>query len=211
MRSLRVRFVPVATFLVLQWCTAIVRTDLRLSTLLVSERDRLSTCHLPWIGQSLPGGGAYPKRFEFDALLNDGLSVHLRPIRPDERMAFVAFHDEEMVAVGRYDVLPECSVDDLKIAEVAFLVRDDFQGRGVGSRLLQHPTSVAVVGASRDDNSIGGRLFRNLLVRSFAGPLYPVNPSAEYVHSVKAYPTVRDIPGPVELAFITVPACGWSV
>ncbi len=268
---------------------------------------------------------AYPKQFEFDALLNDGLSIHLRPIRPDDidalamfhqrldpqsiynrffsqktdlspeelrhftsvdfedRMAFVAIHEEEIVAVGRYDVIPERTGDEVKLAEVAFLVRDDFQGRGVGSRLLQHlavygrlkgvtdfeayvladntkmlrlfrksgykvtskldtgvfrveysiahslearetewvhekravsasilpllhPSSVAVIGASRDDSSIGGRLFRNLLVTSFAGPLYPINPSAEYVHSVNAYPTVRDVPGPVDLAFITVPA-----
>jgi acetyl coenzyme A synthetase (ADP forming)-like protein len=69
-----------------------------------------------------------------------------------------------------------------------------------------YPRSIAVVGASRNAESIGGRLFHNLLSGKFSGPIYPVNPAASYVHSVKAYKTVMDIPDPVDLAFIVVPA-----
>jgi acetate---CoA ligase (ADP-forming) len=68
------------------------------------------------------------------------------------------------------------------------------------------PRSVAVIGASRSRGSIGGEVFHNLLVTGFEGPAYPVNPSAEVVQSVVAYPTVEDIPGPVDLAVIVVPA-----
>ncbi|HEX2154525.1 MAG TPA: GNAT family N-acetyltransferase [Acidimicrobiia bacterium] len=68
------------------------------------------------------------------------------------------------------------------------------------------PRSVAVIGASTDPASIGNRLFRNLLRDGFTGPLYPVNPNARVVNSVRAYPTINDIPDDVDLAFIVVPA-----
>jgi acetate---CoA ligase (ADP-forming) len=69
-----------------------------------------------------------------------------------------------------------------------------------------HPRSVAVIGASRRRDTISGRVFHNLLSYGFNGPVYPVNPVAEVVQSVPAYPTVDAIPGPVDLAVIVVPA-----
>jgi acetyl coenzyme A synthetase (ADP forming)-like protein len=68
------------------------------------------------------------------------------------------------------------------------------------------PRSVAVVGASRNTDSVGHQVLSNLLAAGFAGPVYPVNPGAEYVASVKAYPTLLDIPGAVDLAVVAVPA-----
>ncbi len=80
--------------------------------------------------------------------------------------------------------------------------------RAVAASLMPifYPSSVAVVGASRDPLSIGGRLFKNILNGDFTGPVYPVNPHAEVVRSVKAYRSVLDIPEHVDLAFIVVPA-----
>jgi acetate---CoA ligase (ADP-forming) len=68
------------------------------------------------------------------------------------------------------------------------------------------PRAVAVVGASRDRGTVGGRVFHNLLAAGFEGPVYPVNPRAEVVQSVLAYRSVADIPGPVDLAVVAVPA-----
>ncbi len=69
-----------------------------------------------------------------------------------------------------------------------------------------YPTSVAVIGASRDPDSIGGRLLANLLAGDFTGPVYPVNPKATVVRSMRAYPSVLDIDDRVDLAVIVVPA-----
>jgi acetyl coenzyme A synthetase (ADP forming)-like protein len=218
----------------------------------------------------------------------------------DQRMAFVAIHDDEMVAVGRYDLIEREGAPDAVgesatvadesedvagdgVAEVAFLVEDAYQGRGIGTHLLRllsaharlhevtrfrafvlaenermlrvfrdsgyevrrelsgglfeleiptqyteaarkaaadhekwaistslsglfRPESVAVIGASRDPASIGGQLFGNLLGTGFAGPVYPVNPSARVVRSVRAYPSIGDVPEQVDLAFIVTPA-----
>jgi len=71
---------------------------------------------------------------------------------------------------------------------------------------LFYPTSIAVIGASRDKSSIGGRLFNNIINADFNGPVYPVNPKASVVRSIHSYPSVTDIPGSVDLAFIVVPA-----
>jgi acetyl coenzyme A synthetase (ADP forming)-like protein len=70
---------------------------------------------------------------------------------------------------------------------------------------LFYPTSIAVIGASRNKASIGGRLFNNIINADFNGPVYPVNPKAAVVRSIHSYPSVIDIPGPVDLAFIVVP------
>jgi acetyltransferase len=67
------------------------------------------------------------------------------------------------------------------------------------------PQSVAVVGASTRAGSLGRNLFDKMLAADFNGPIYPVHPTAQYVHSVKAYPTILDVPGPVNLAVIVVP------
>ncbi|HET9888491.1 MAG TPA: CoA-binding protein, partial [bacterium] len=67
------------------------------------------------------------------------------------------------------------------------------------------PRSVAVVGASTRHGSIGREILHNLIVGDFQGKLFPVNPKAEYIHSIKAYPSILAVPDPVDLAIIVVP------
>ena len=68
------------------------------------------------------------------------------------------------------------------------------------------PQSVAVIGASRDTNSIGGRILANLVEHGFKGALYPVNPRAETLHGLEVYPNLSAAPQPVDLAVIATPA-----
>jgi acetate---CoA ligase (ADP-forming) len=67
------------------------------------------------------------------------------------------------------------------------------------------PSSVAVVGASRRRDSIGWNIVHNLFRFGFSGKVFPVNPRAEVLHSVKCYPAVTAIPDPVDLAIVAVP------
>jgi len=71
--------------------------------------------------------------------------------------------------------------------------------------VLFRPGSVAVVGTSRRPGTIGYQILDNLIRHGYAGVVYPVNPAAEAVHSIRAYPSVSAIPGPVELAVVVVP------
>lgn len=67
------------------------------------------------------------------------------------------------------------------------------------------PKSVAVIGASRKRRSIGHEILRNLIDFEFQGKVFPVNPRAEAIHSMKCYPRVGQIPDQVDLAVIAVP------
>src|SRR6476660_6249019 len=73
-------------------------------------------------------------------------------------------------------------------------------------RRLLAPTSIAVIGAGRRPGTIGHEVFRNLLACQFAGPVYPVNARDGACASVRAYPTILDVPDEVDLAVVTVPA-----
>ena len=67
------------------------------------------------------------------------------------------------------------------------------------------PKSIAVVGASRQKDTIAWQILDNLVTWGFNGSVYPVNPHAEQIHSIKCWPSVAAIPEPVDLAVIVVP------
>jgi acetyltransferase len=67
------------------------------------------------------------------------------------------------------------------------------------------PRSVAVIGASRSPTHIGNQITKNIIQYGFTGAVFPVNPSANAVCSVKAYPDIASVPDPVDLAVIVVP------
>jgi len=66
------------------------------------------------------------------------------------------------------------------------------------------PRSVAVIGASRRRQTIGREILANLVNYGFQGPVYPVNPTADAIHSIRCFRSIGDIPGPVDLAIVTV-------
>jgi acyl-CoA synthetase (NDP forming)/RimJ/RimL family protein N-acetyltransferase len=194
-----------------------------------------------------------------------------------DRVAFILLVAGQMIAVGRYDTIKP------GLAEVAFLVEDRHQGRGIGQLLLEHlaqagrergvekfiaevlpdnqamihtfrdagyqvksafedgvmelefaidptetaigvmqqrehraesasierffkPRSVAVIGASRKQDTIGQVLVRNLVLGDFTGRIHVVNPNADSVAGMPAWDSVGEIPGEVDVAVVAVPA-----
>ena len=69
-----------------------------------------------------------------------------------------------------------------------------------------YPGSVAVIGASREEASIGYRLLESLQGSHFTGMIVPVNPHATEIAGLRTFPSLRDIPSQVDLAVIAVPA-----
>ncbi|WP_416958287.1 GNAT family N-acetyltransferase [Nocardioides sp. T5] len=194
-----------------------------------------------------------------------------------DRVAMILLVAGHMIAVGRYDTIRP------GYAEVAFLVEDAHQGRGIGQLLLEHlaqagrergidefvaevlpdnqamihtfkdagyqvrstfedgvmelvfridptdtalgvmeqrehraeyasierffsPRSVAIIGASRRQDTIGRALVRHLVLGNFTGRIHVVNPSADSVSGMPAWKSVGDIPGDVDVAIVAVPA-----
>ena len=68
------------------------------------------------------------------------------------------------------------------------------------------PTSIAVIGASRHRGTVAGELVPNLVDGGFSGTIHPINPHAQSVAGLPAHPSMRDLPEPVELALVAVPA-----
>ncbi len=205
---------------------------------------------------------------------------HFTTLDGADRVSLVAQRGPDIVAVARYDRLP-----DGEVAEVAFVVEDRFQGIGLGTLLLERlvligrhygikrfvaytlgdnykmlevfkkagfasqstrsegvvkvvmdimptraateaaqerdrqavvrsigrllkPRSIAVIGVSRKKGTIGREVVQNLISGEFGGPVYPVNPTAEFILSIPCWHSVEAIPGPVDLAIVAVPAEG---
>jgi len=71
---------------------------------------------------------------------------------------------------------------------------------------LFRPKSVAVIGASTKEFSIGNRVIRNLVDFEFKGPIYPINPKADEVRGIKAYKSIMDVPDGVDVVHMVIPA-----
>jgi len=73
-------------------------------------------------------------------------------------------------------------------------------------RKLFEPNSVAVVGASRDEEKLGHLIVKNLKEADFEGKIYPVNPEADEILGLKCYPSLEEAPKKTQLAVIVIPA-----
>lgn len=71
---------------------------------------------------------------------------------------------------------------------------------------LMNPRSVAVIGASDQAGKIGNSVMKNLINGGYAGEIYPINPKADEIQGRKAYRSIEDVPGEVDVAVFAVPA-----
>ena len=71
---------------------------------------------------------------------------------------------------------------------------------------IMNPRAVAVVGASDGEGKIGNSVMKNIINGGYAGELYPINPKADEILGRKAYKSVKDVPGEIDVAVFAVPA-----
>jgi acetyl coenzyme A synthetase (ADP forming)-like protein len=72
-------------------------------------------------------------------------------------------------------------------------------------RIMQ-PDAVAVIGASAEDGKIGNSVMKNLINGGYRGEIYPIHPKLEEVMGRKAYKSVKDVPGKIDIAVFAIPA-----
>src|SRR5438445_968541 len=68
------------------------------------------------------------------------------------------------------------------------------------------PKSIAVIGASNRQGSVGRAVFANILLNEYTGTVYPVNPKDRSISGVRSYPSIGDLPESVDVAVVVVPA-----
>ncbi|MGD0943946.1 MAG: GNAT family N-acetyltransferase [Acidimicrobiales bacterium] len=248
-------------------------------------------------GEKLSTETVYFRFFSPRKRIGDEEIAHYVTVDYQDRLALVAVVEGELVAVARYDRCareapgapvaaspgtPPGTGAEEEDAEVAFVVRDDHQGRGLGTVLLEHlasaavqrgigrfvadalpenyrmlnvfrsagfdehalldsgvirvtmelasrpeylarvegrewtaavrsiehilrPSSIAVIGQSHERGSVGHDIVRNLLAGGFTGAVYPVDRQAGSVCGLRAYPSLGEIPGPIDLAVVALP------
>ncbi|GAA0896589.1 acetate--CoA ligase family protein [Pseudonocardia zijingensis] len=71
---------------------------------------------------------------------------------------------------------------------------------------MMRPNAVAVIGASAENGKIGNSVMKNLINGGYAGEIYPINPKADEILGKKAYKSIGDVPGDVDVAVFAVPA-----
>jgi acetyltransferase len=69
-----------------------------------------------------------------------------------------------------------------------------------------NPKRIAVIGASEREDSIGTKIFSNLIGAGYSGAVFPVNPFRQTVQGITAYPSISKVPSKIDLAVIATPA-----
>jgi acetyl coenzyme A synthetase (ADP forming)-like protein len=73
-------------------------------------------------------------------------------------------------------------------------------------RRIMRPNAVAVIGASSEDGKIGNSVMKNLINGGYQGQIYPIHPSAQEILGRRAYKSVKDVPGTIDVAVFAIPA-----
>ena len=137
-----------------------------------------------------------------------GISGFTASVLPQNRKMLGVFTQVGFSAHSRFEdgvIEVELGIEPTPEALAAIEARAATAEARSVERVLK-PTSIAVVGASRDPGSIGHQVLGQLVRHHFEGPVYPVNRDASYVASVRAWHSVVDLPGEVDLAVVCVPA-----
>ena len=111
----------------------------------------------------------------------------------------VSSHIEDGVVGLSFDILPTEQSKAVQLSR-------EHRAESRSMRTILYPERVAIIGASRREDSIGALVLRNLIEAGFQGELYPIHREAAEIQGLRAYPTILDAPGPVDLAVVVVPA-----
>jgi acetyl coenzyme A synthetase (ADP forming)-like protein len=71
---------------------------------------------------------------------------------------------------------------------------------------IMKPKAVAVIGASAENGKIGNSVMKNLINGGYPGEIYPIHPNADSIMGKKAYKSVKDVPGEIDVAVFAIPA-----
>ncbi|WP_121252753.1 bifunctional GNAT family N-acetyltransferase/acetate--CoA ligase family protein [Nocardioides ferulae] len=129
-------------------------------------------------------------------------------VLPDNVRMIQTFRDAGYQLVSEYEegvLVLEFPIDPTDTA-IGVMQTREHRAEAASIEKFFNPRSVAVIGASRRQETIGRQLVRNLVTGDFTGRVYAVNSSGSSVSGMPAYTSVSDIPGQVDVAIVAVPA-----
>ncbi|MGH3336026.1 MAG: GNAT family N-acetyltransferase, partial [Nocardioides sp.] len=137
-----------------------------------------------------------------------GVERFLAEVLPDNRKMINIFRDAGYRVVSEYDegvMLLEFPIDATDTA-MGLMANREHRAEAASIEKFFNARSIAVIGASRREATIGQVLVRNLVMGNFSGRVYAVNPTSESVSGLPAFATVGEIPDEVDVAIVAVPA-----
>ena len=137
-----------------------------------------------------------------------GVDRFVADVLPDNHVMIRTFRDAGYKIASEYDDGVMALVFDIDPTDTAIGVMEQREHRAESASIERffNPRSIAVIGASRRQDTIGRALVRNLVTGDFTGRVYAVNPSADAVSGLPTYPSVSEIPDDVDVAIVAVPA-----
>ncbi len=137
-----------------------------------------------------------------------GVERFVAEVLPDNSRMIQTFRDAGYRVVSEYEdgvLMLEFPIDPTETA-IGVMMNREHRAESASIHKFFNPRSVAVIGASRRQDTIGQALVRNLVMGDYTGRVYAVNPSATAVSGMPAYKTVGEIPDEVDVAIVAVPA-----
>ena len=137
-----------------------------------------------------------------------GISGFVAQVLPQNRKMLSVFKQAGFEVHSRFeDGVIEVELDIAPTDEARAVIEERARSAFARSvKRLLAPGSIAVIGASQRPDAVGHQMLRRLIDGGFQGPVFPVNSTSQFVSSVLAYSSVLDIPVPVDLAIVCVPA-----
>ncbi|CAN7363008.1 GNAT family N-acetyltransferase [Terrabacter sp. LjRoot27] len=111
----------------------------------------------------------------------------------------VTHHIEDGVVEVSFDISPTEQSKAVQLSR-------EHRAESRSMHTILFPERVAIIGASRREESIGALVMRNILAAGYQGELYPIHRVADRIQGLTAYPSIQDVPEPVDLAIVVVPA-----
>jgi acyl-CoA synthetase (NDP forming)/GNAT superfamily N-acetyltransferase len=137
-----------------------------------------------------------------------GIVRFVAEVLPDNHRMIQTFRDAGYRVVSGYEdgvITLEFPIEPTDTA-IGVMSSREHRAESASIEKFFNPRSVAVIGASRRQDTVGQALVRNLVLGDYTGRVYVVNPTAKAVSGLPAYSTVGDIPGDVDVAIVAVPA-----
>ncbi len=137
-----------------------------------------------------------------------GIERFTAEVLPDNNKMIHTFRDAGYRVASGYEdgvLTLEFSIDPTDTS-IGVMRGREHRAEAASIERFFNPRSVAVIGASRRQDTIGQVLVRNLVNADFTGRVYAVNPSAAAVSGLPAFRTINDIPDEVDVAIVAVPA-----
>ncbi len=137
-----------------------------------------------------------------------GIARFVAEILPDNSRMIHTFRDAGYRLVSGYEdgvIALEFPIDPTDTA-IGVMRGREHRAEAASIERFFNPRSIAIVGASRRQETIGQVLVRNLVNGDYTGRIYVVNPSADAVSGMPAYRRVQDVPDNVDIAIVAVPA-----